>query len=45
MNGRIEVYKAFHYTNTQPMWAVDNLIKGNKMTDNCHAERKEGYLY
>lgn len=37
-----EIFKAFNYTNTQPMWAVDNLTKGNKMS---YTERKEGYLY
>lgn len=26
-----EQYKAFHYLNTQPLWAEDNLKKGNKI--------------
>lgn len=25
-----EVSKRFHYTNTQPLWAIDNLYKGNR---------------
>lgn len=28
LNDMEEVKKAFHYTNCQPLWAVDNLIKG-----------------
>jgi len=26
-----ELTKLFHYSNTQPLWAIDNLIKGDKI--------------
>lgn len=29
-----ELYKLCHYTNLQPLWAVDNLKKGNKILSN-----------
>ena len=32
-NNEDEVYKLNHYTNFQPLWAKDNLIKGNKWSD------------
>jgi len=29
-----ELIKLNHYTNFQPLWAIDNMIKGNKIIDN-----------
>jgi len=29
-----ELYKLFHYTNLQPLWAIDNIKKGNKILAN-----------
>ena len=26
-----ELYKLFYYTNLQPLWAIDNIKKGNKI--------------
>ena len=26
----VEYKKAFHYTNCRPLWAIDNIKKGNK---------------
>jgi hypothetical protein len=28
-----DIYKLFHYTNLQPMWGIDNMIKGNKIKE------------
>jgi len=32
-NTKEEIYKLCHYTNLQPLWAEDNLKKGNKLLD------------
>ena len=28
-----EIYKLCHYSNLQPLWAIDNLIKNNKIIE------------
>jgi hypothetical protein len=30
-----QVYKCFHYSNLQPLWAYENLTKSNKVGDLC----------
>ena len=32
LTDRNQLLEACHYTNLQPLWAIDNLIKGNKIT-------------
>jgi hypothetical protein len=32
-NSEEEIYKLFHYTNLQPLWAKDNLSKHNKILE------------
>lgn len=32
--GELELLKLNHYTNFQPLWAIDNLLKGNKIIPN-----------
>jgi len=31
LNDEEELYKCFHYTNTQPMEALENRLKGDKI--------------
>lgn len=39
-NNKEELYKLCHYTNTQPLWFIDNLIKGNKYENKIHRYKK-----
>ena len=32
LTNREEFLKVCHYTNLQPMWAIENIIKGNKVS-------------
>ncbi len=34
-----EQKKAFHYSNLQPLWAIDNFIKGGKYIASTEAEK------
>lgn len=33
LTNELELKKCFHYSNLQPLWAIDNLRKGNKIKD------------
>jgi hypothetical protein len=38
-NTEDELLKLFHYTNLQPLWAEENLLKSNKITSTDNTEQ------